>query len=246
MKVAIFSDVHANLEALLAVRTAIAEQGADRIFCLGDTVGYGGWPNECTRIVRRMAEVTVLGNHDAAVAGRMNYDYYYDSARHVLDSHSRALSPLNMNWLRGLPYTRRIPELEALLTHGSPLHPEHFDYIFEVEHVQKLFTMIDKLPRLTFLGHSHLTKVFVVEDFDVHEILERDFTLPADGQRCIVSVGSVGQPRDLDNRASFVTYDGETSRITFRRVEYDIEAASRRILDKAGDPNFAHRLFLGW
>jgi diadenosine tetraphosphatase ApaH/serine/threonine PP2A family protein phosphatase len=246
MRVAIFSDVHANLEALLATRAAIGEQSVDRIYCLGDTVGYGGWPNACSRIVRRLVDATVLGNHDAAVAGRMNYDYYYDSARSVLDQHARLLAPDNLEWLKTIPYTLRVPELETLLTHGSPLHPENFDYIFEIDHVQRLFTMMDRLPMLTFLGHSHLCKVYLIEDYEVHEIPERDFRVSRDGPKYIVSVGSVGQPRDLNNQACHVILDTDSWRITFRRTDYDIEAAGEKILSERGDPNFAQRLILGW
>jgi len=246
MRCAIFSDVHANLDALLAARASIARDEVDRIYCLGDTVGYGGWPNQCCNIVRRMAQMTVLGNHDAAVAGRMNYDYYYDSARNVLDLHSRMLTPDNLKWLRRIPYTKRIPDIDALLTHGSPLHPEKFDYIFEMDHVQRLFTMIDRLPLVTFLGHSHLCKVYIIEDYDVHEVPDRDFRLSTDGVRYIVSVGSVGQPRDLDNRACYVLWDTDDMRLTFRRQPYDIEAAGDKIREADVDPNFAQRLILGW
>lgn len=246
MRVAIFSDVHANLEALLATRALISEEDVERIYCLGDTVGYGGWPNECCNIVRRMVEVTVLGNHDAAVARRMNYDYYYDSARNTLDHHARVLDPPNLDWLRTIPYTHRVPEIETLLTHGSPLHPENFDYIFEIDHVQRLFTMLDRLPLLTFLGHSHLCKVYLIEDYDVHEIPERDFKLSRDGPKYIVSVGSVGQPRDLNNQACHVVLDTDDWRVTFMRVDYDIEAAGEKIFEQQGDPNFAQRLILGW
>lgn len=246
MRVALISDVHANLDALLAVRACIQEHEVDRVYCLGDTVGYGGWPNECCQVVRRMAMATVLGNHDAAVSGRMNYDYYYDSARNVLDHHSRILDPSNIAWLRDIPYTRRVPELDLLLTHGSPLHPENFDYIFEMDHVQKLFSIIDRLPLLTFLGHSHLCKVYIVEDYDVHEVIERDFVYEPSGPHYIISVGSVGQPRDLDNRASWVLLDTDEHRVTFKRVEYDIEAAGERIGEGQGDSNFALRLILGW
>jgi diadenosine tetraphosphatase ApaH/serine/threonine PP2A family protein phosphatase len=246
MRVGLISDTHANLDALLAVRASLEEHEVDRVYCLGDTVGYGGFPNECCQIVRSLTTATVLGNHDAAVSGRMNYDYYYDSARNVLDHHSRILTPDNMAWLRDIPYTRRIPELDILLTHGSPLHPENFDYIFEMDHVQKLFSIIDRLPMVTFLGHSHLCKVYVVEDYEVHEMPERDFMYRADGSHYIVSVGSVGQPRDLDNRACWVLLDTENRRITFVRAEYDIESAGDRISESRGDPNFAMRLILGW
>jgi len=246
MRVAILSDVHANLEALIATRAAIAEEDVERIYCLGDIVGYGGWPNECCRIVRRMVLATVLGNHDAAVAKRMNYDYYYDSARNVLDYHARILHQDNLDWLKSLPYTLRLPELETLLTHGSPLHPESFDYIFEIDHVERLMTMLDRLPLVTFLGHSHLCKVYLIEDYEVQEIPEREFRLSRQGGKYVVSVGSVGQPRDLNNQACHVILDTQDWRVTFRRVDYDIEGAGEKIRTEQGDPNFAQRLILGW
>src|SRR5215813_255633 len=111
MRIGIFSDTHANLEALTSVMDAYANENIDEYVCLGDTVGYGGSPNECCDIVRQAAAFTILGNHDAAVAGRMDYSYYYDAARQALDLHAEVLSRDNMEWLRALPYARREAEL---------------------------------------------------------------------------------------------------------------------------------------
>jgi predicted phosphodiesterase len=83
MRLAIFSDVHANIEALSAVVEAYKKERIDEHYCLGDVVGYGASPNECSDIVRKLAKITILGNHDAAVAGRMDYSYYYEAARSV-------------------------------------------------------------------------------------------------------------------------------------------------------------------
>ena len=91
MRLGIFSDVHANLEALTAVIEAYKTESVDRYVCLGDTVGYGASPHECCDLVRPLVSTCVLGNHDAAVAGRMDYSYYYDAARHALDVHAAAL-----------------------------------------------------------------------------------------------------------------------------------------------------------
>src|SRR6476660_7238020 len=104
MRLAIFSDVHANLEALSAVMEAYRTERIDKYYCLGDVVGYGANPNECANIVREVAQITILGNHDAAVAGRMDYSYYYEAARQVLDWTALQLTPQNMQWLRDLPY----------------------------------------------------------------------------------------------------------------------------------------------
>ena len=92
MRFAVISDIHSNLEALTEVLRAVEAQKVDRVVSLGDIVGYGASPNECCRLVRNVAEVTLLGNHDAAVAGRMDYSYYYDAARQALDLHARQLS----------------------------------------------------------------------------------------------------------------------------------------------------------
>ena len=102
MRVGIFSDTHANYEALCAVVQAFEKERIDRYVCLGDTVGYGGSPNECCDVIRDIAAFTILGNHDAAVAGRMDYSYYYDAARQALDFHAEVLSTENMDWLKSL------------------------------------------------------------------------------------------------------------------------------------------------
>jgi predicted phosphodiesterase len=85
MRYAILSDVHSNIEALTAVRRALEAEGVDSYICLGDVVGYGASPNECCDLLRELCDVTLLGNHDAAVAGRMDYSFYYDAARQALD-----------------------------------------------------------------------------------------------------------------------------------------------------------------
>src|SRR5881396_3883419 len=112
MRIGIFSDTHANLEALSAVVKAYEKERIDRFVCLGDTVGYGGSPNECCDVVRELVVATILGNHDAAVAGRMDYSYYYEAARHALDTHAQMLSTENMQWLRSLPYQLRLDAIQ--------------------------------------------------------------------------------------------------------------------------------------
>src|SRR5262245_33510873 len=107
MRIGIFSDTHANYEALTAVVDAFKKERIDKYVCLGDTVGYGASANECCDLVRQLAAFTILGNHDAAVAGRMDYSYYYDAARQALDLHASILSPENLRWLQSLPYEVR-------------------------------------------------------------------------------------------------------------------------------------------
>jgi predicted phosphodiesterase len=244
MKIGIFSDVHSNLEALNAVKAAYATESIDRFLCAGDVVGYGACPDECVTAVRQMTEDVVIGNHDAAVAGFMDYSYYYEAARKVLDAHVRALSPDNMTWLKQLPYSRNWSELGISLCHGSPVDEKEFDYIFLPEQAYGLLPHFHRLAPVTFIGHSHLCRVFALTPTTVCEVVNRVFTLD-DDKKYIISVGSVGQPRDYDNRSSYTVFDTETRQFEFKRVEYDIEMAAARIFKLGLERNFGNRLFIG-
>ena len=244
MRLGILSDIHANYEALSAVVEAYRHESIDEYYCLGDTVGYGGSPNECSDVVRDLVRATILGNHDAAVAGRMDYSYYYEAARHALDLHAQVLTPGNMAWLKGLPYQLRLEDHGVLLCHGSPVRLEEFEYIFAPEQARECLPIYGELGALTVIGHSHLCKVFALTPHSVEELPPVDFELLPD-KKYIVSVGSVGQPRDYDNRASYTVYDSDKKRFEFKRVEYDIETAAQKVLKARLERNFAHRLFIG-
>ena len=244
MRLGIFSDTHANYEALSAVLEAYRRERIDVYYCLGDTVGYGGSPNECADVVRSIAKKTILGNHDAAVAGRMDYSYYYEAARQALDTHASMLSPDNAAWLRGLTYQEKLHEIGVHLCHGSPVRLEEFEYIFAPEQARECLPIWDELGQLTLIGHSHLCKVFALTPTAVDELPATDFSIEGK-KKYIVSVGSVGQPRDYDNRASYTVYDSDTKRFEFKRVEYDIEAAAEKVLRAKLERNFAHRLYIG-
>jgi predicted phosphodiesterase len=244
MRIGVFSDVHANYEALSAVVEALRQEEVDVSYCLGDVVGYGGSPGPCIEVVRQFAKATVVGNHDAAVAGRMDYSYYYEAARHALDLHAQLLSEENMRWLKDLPYEIRLDEVGVQLCHGSPVRLEEFEYIFAPEQARECLPLYDQLGHITLIGHSHLCKVFALTPTSVEELPPIDFDLQPN-RKYIVSVGSVGQPRDYDNRASYTLYDTDKKRFEFKRIEYDIETAADKVLRAKLERNFAHRLFIG-
>lgn len=244
MRIGILSDIHANYEALSAVMQAFKTERIDRYYCLGDTVGYGGSPNECATLVRDVATATILGNHDAAVAGRMDYSYYYEAAREALDVHCRLLTPDNMSWLKELPYSHKVAGTNVELCHGSPVRLEEFEYIFAPEQAEECLPMWDQLAHLTLIGHSHLCKVFALTQSTVTELPAKDLVLDPN-LKYIISVGSVGQPRDGDNRASYTLFDSDMLRFEFKRIEYDVEAASGKVFHNNLERNFGNRLYIG-
>jgi diadenosine tetraphosphatase ApaH/serine/threonine PP2A family protein phosphatase len=242
MRLAVISDIHSNIEALSEVLRAADQYKVDRVVSLGDVVGYGASPNECCDLVRAATEVTLLGNHDAAVAGRMDYSFYYDAARHALDWSSGVISEENLGWLRSLPYTYRIGEVG--FCHGSPIEPKAYEYIFALEQARELMPHVTDLPEVTFIGHSHLCKAFAIGNGEVNDVVAQKFGVRR-GYKYIISVGSVGQPRDYDNRACFVVHDTDARTVEYVRVEYDIDTSAQKIFDADLALNFGKRLFLG-
>jgi diadenosine tetraphosphatase ApaH/serine/threonine PP2A family protein phosphatase len=243
MRIGILSDVHSNLEALTETLAALEGERPDAILCLGDVVGYGASVNECCALVRKHAAVTLLGNHDAAVAGRMDYSFYYDAARHALDWTAARIDPDHLEWLRSLPYMHRIEN--AGFSHGNPVDPQAYEYVFALEQARELVSHLSTLAEVSFVGHSHLCKAFALHPSgDVTEVVANRFGLRR-GYKYVVSVGSVGQPRDCDSRACYVLFDSGTRTVEFRRVPYDIESAAQKIFDADLALNFGKRLFLG-
>lgn len=247
MRIGIFSDVHSNLEALSRVRAEYErlDPPVDRLICLGDVVGYCANPNECCDIVREIAEFSILGNHDAAVSGRMNYAFYYDAARRALDWHARQLSEHHHEWLKTLVYRRDDDELDVTFCHGSPVNLEEFEYVFNMQQATNLIPHWDELKWITFIGHSHLTKAFSLsQEHGATELIGPVLKFQPD-RKYIVTVGSVGQPRDNDNRACFGVYDTDTQTFEYHRLEYDIRSAARKIFEAELSSDFAKRLFFG-
>ncbi|MCA9541656.1 MAG: metallophosphoesterase family protein [Myxococcales bacterium] len=244
MKIGIISDIHANLEALEAALSVYDRLPVDYLACLGDVVGYGAQPDECCDLVRKYADVTVLGNHDAAVCGRMDYSYYRAAAREALDWHARQLSEENMAWLCALPYNAHMESHGINFCHGSPLALEEFEYIFVLDQMRDVVAAFEEQTPVTFIGHSHLCKSFSYDAETAEEVLNTRFSLDP-SRKYIITVGSVGQPRDYDTRACCAIYDTDERRFEYHRVNYDIEGAARKIFEAELSVAFGKRLFLG-
>lgn len=242
MKIGIISDIHANLEALEAVLKSLESDKVDRIFCLGDIVGYGASPRECCEIIMSVCDVCVIGNHDAAITDRMDYSYYYDAAHMVLDWTKTQLNDACKEYLSKLPYYY---EYEGIfLCHGSPVDPPNFEYIFSIEQAKTIIPHFDKLKQVTLIGHSHLFKTFAYIENEVNDVLAQKFGLRKN-YKYIISAGSVGQPRDYDPRAGYGIYDTDLRSFEIKRIEYDVEGAANRIVNAGLPPAFAKRLYMG-
>jgi diadenosine tetraphosphatase ApaH/serine/threonine PP2A family protein phosphatase len=242
MRIGILTDIHANLPALETVLADVDRSDVDYIACLGDIVGYGGRPNECCDLIRQRAQSVVVGNHDAAMTGRMDYDYYRRSARDALEIHKRLVSPGNFDWLAQLPYEACVDDVR--FCHGVPPQLDSFEYLFNIGQVDGLRYEYESQARFTFVGHSHLCKAFGFSESGAVEVLRTRFEFKPE-QKYIISAGSVGQPRDYDNRACWSLLDLDAKTFEYKRLEYDIEQAVSHIRESNVAPAFGRRLFLG-
>ena len=234
MRQALISDIHGNLEALTAVMADIRNQQVERIVCLGDVVGYGPNPCECLDTVMQKCCFTILGNHDQAalfdpdgfnpVALRAIY-----WTRDELDRGPGGGMAINRRWdfLSELPKSHR--ENDIMYVHGSPRDATN-EYVFPetIYDANRLRLLFERVTTLCFQGHTHMPGVFTTDsEFITPEDCNNLFNL--DGEKLMINVGSVGQPRDEDNRACYVIMDDHKKNLEFRRIAYDFEATIKKI-----------------
>jgi predicted phosphodiesterase len=245
MRIAVIADVHANLEALESVVSDLKNLSPDIVISLGDVVGYGANPQECSDIVREISYKNIMGNHDAAVTDLINIEYFNEEAKQGISWTKDKLTPETIAWLRDSQFTLKYKD--ALFSHGSPVHPEEFDYVMSMYDVEKIFYALGTEYRIFFVGHSHKRFVVyksikdnekpVVDYSDVIELKKK--------HQYLISVGSVGQPRDFDNTTSYGILDTDKGIYRVKRLSYDINMASNKII-KAGLPKWlAYRLMIG-
>jgi diadenosine tetraphosphatase ApaH/serine/threonine PP2A family protein phosphatase len=240
MKYAIISDIHSNLEALTACFESIDGEGVDVIACLGDIIGYGASPNECIEMVRKRSQYVVAGNHDSAAVGETDTEYFNHDARAAVLWTRQQLSPENHAYLKDLPFTLEVGG--NLLVHASPSNPREWQYIFYTREAAREFTAFSQ--EICFFGHSHWPTFFIERDGE-HTQLPPPVIVVQPGERAMINVGSVGQPRDGDPRAAFALYDDATRRVEIRRVDYDVERVRGRILETELPRSAADRLVWG-
>ena len=242
MRIAVISDLHANLQAWRAALRDLVGAGADSIVCLGDVVGYGPEPRAVLDGLREATDNIVMGNHEAAVAGRMDLSEFGDTARRLIEWTRGQLDDEAVRFLGALP--PGIAGHGALFVHAEAADPMRFEYVEDAASARA--NLEGRAESLVFAGHTHLPGVFVMDPAGsevVHGLPPLLRIHP--GMRYFVNVGSVGEPRDLDPRGAYALFDDERGTVEFRRFEFDI-AGYRSALARTGldyEPFFltAHR-----
>lgn len=226
MKYAVISDLHANLAALELVLKDAASCGAQKVVCLGDIVGYGPLPAETFRLIQKTASVIVAGNHDDAVSGRMDPSDFIDLASDAVHRHRDLLSKDELKALRLLPYTAKIEGAE--LSHGDFTEPQEFNYIDSDEAACANFAASD--AQLLFVGHTHTPCMYITgASGRVYQLEAQDFVLE-EGKRYIVNTGSVGYPRESNEKclSSYVIYDSTNKTVSFRFLPFSVSSVMQR------------------
>jgi len=238
--IAVISDIHGNLEALEAVLEDARREKVDGVVCLGDVVGYGADPNACMDAVWDVAEVRVLGNHDAAARDLRESENFNEVAREAIRWTSETLTAENQERLGSMSYEH--VENATRYVHASPDDPPAWHYILTEQEAWNAFEACPE--NVCFVGHSHVPLRVVLRDGRLLVLTDEILTV-RDEDRALINVGSVGQPRDGDWRASYALWDPERRRAIARRVEYEQERASRKILEAGLPEILARRLAIG-
>jgi predicted phosphodiesterase len=244
MRCAVISDIHANLAALEAVLTDIGDR-VDRIWCLGDIVGYGPDPNECADRIRQDDIISVVGNHDWASLGKVDLAEFNPDASRACRWTTEQLTPENREFLDRLPVSLTIEEFT--LVHGSPRGPI-WEYVAQPEIARENFAFFD--TRVCLVGHTHVPLAFYLpaegaSACERHWLNGRE-TLDVSRGRWILNPGGLGQPRDGDPSAPYFILDTGAMILEIRRVPYPIELTQKR-MEQAGLPgSLSLRLSFGW
>jgi len=228
MRFAILSDIHGNFQALKAVLNDLEKKEYDDVIFLGDVVGYGAEPNECVEKIFSLASYLLLGNHDAAVLDKREIFNFNINAREAILWTMEVLSQDNIERIKKMELRKKIGD-QILAVHSSPLKPRSWTYILSLSEAYIQFGHFEE--KICLFGHTHIPVVLELKKKNrIEEHYERKIKLAHDS-KYLINPGSVGQPRDLDPRASYGILDLEESTFELFRVEYNVEETKRRIME---------------
>lgn len=244
MRVAVVSDIHGNLPALETVLSRIESEGADALLCCGDLVGYGANPGECIDIIQSKATRCIRGNHEVALLDPRHADAFNEYAREAIYWTMGELSKSQMDYIKSLSDGARWEDI--ILAHGSLLDPD--EYVFS-EH--QADANLNVMPcRIGCIGHTHYPEAYAMDPDGMvisnpDDVFGEGIFELLDGYRYLINVGSVGQPRDGYNNASFCLLDMNGASAELIRVEYDIGRAVEAIKESGLPEILGQRLYQG-
>ena len=239
MRVALFSDIHANLEALEAVLADAEAESCDSYICLGDVVGYNANPVECLEKVRAMGCPVVKGNHDQDCGHDTSLEMMNPVAAEALRWTREQLSAEQRQWLARLRMVRQVHDFTVV--HSTLDQPNSWNYVTNKFDAMANFSY--QVTPVCFYGHTHVPRVFIRTE-KVQEVAAESIIIDPT-QKYFINTGSVGQPRDGDWRASYCIYDLDHRQVIFRRVEYDLKTAQKKIIDAGLPESLAERIGVG-
>jgi len=224
MKYAILGDIHANLEALNAVLADAEQEGVAHYVSTGDIVGYNADPKTCLQKVRTIQIQSVQGNHDYYASHYDSVKSFNPAARHSISWTRKQLGIFERRYLRQLPLILDIENFT--LVHSSLEWPNRWNYVHKKRDVEAHFR--HQFNPICFFGHTHIPTLFIQYRNGIKQLRFNEITIEK-GLKYLINVGSVGQPRDRDPRASYLIYDLHKKIIHLRRIEYDIQTTQRKI-----------------
>lgn len=237
----ICSDIHSNGTAFEAVLHSMDDNGVDRRICLGDLVGYGVDADECVQMAKENMDICLIGNHDSVAIKYESSVGFNPYAKQAIEWTQEHLSADSLCYMKNLAFLHE--ENDITFVHASPLSPADWIYITDLEDALDAFDHFDN--RYCFVGHTHSPVIVASRPMAIPKILDEYEYSIVDTERLLVNVGSVGQPRDRDPRASWCLLDTEKKSVRIVRVEYDVFKTQER-MRKAGMPDFlVERLAVG-
>ncbi len=239
MRFAIFSDIHGNIEAFRRVLEDISLQNIQACYFLGDAISYGPEPDLCVKLLHEMSISCILGNHELAIVRPGFANLFNQPTRDHFEHARKLLSHQSIDYISTWPEIRN--EHDMLLVHGCP--PGSVTrYLFDVDK-EKLFRILTAVdPSMAFVGHTHELEIVQCFQSEITRKVISRGVHKVEGDKVLINAGSVGQPRDGDNRAKYVVRDQENHTIEVRFVEYDIEKTVQGILDRGFPEFYARRL----
>ena len=236
MKIALFGDIHANLEAFEAVLADSEAEKCNSFVCLGDIVGYNANPSECLDKVMVMGCPVVKGNHDEDAGGDHSLEMMNPIAAQALQWTREQLSDEQRDYLSRMRMVRQVEDFT--IVHSTLDQPNVWNYVTNKFDAMSNFSY--QFTQVCFHGHTHVPRVFT-RNARVLEVNPDSIDIE-DGMKYFINAGSVGQPRDGDWRASYCIYDMDKKVIYFRRVEYDIKTTQKKIIEAGLPQSLADRL----